>query len=260
MKRMLLWTSAGLMAVALGAQLSHAQGGPPMMHGFPGGGPGPMGMGPHPAKIVTGEPYSADVSTAVNETLADGNTINRTTTGHVARDSQGRTYSEQDFAGGPWAEKGSSTMIFLLDPVAGYSYVLNPNTKVAMRRALRTPPPGDAAPDGPRHGVGHPPADANDKAVADLGSQNVSGIQATGKSVTRTIPAGTIGNAQPIIEKSEIWTSADLQVVVLSKHTDPRFGQSTYTLSNIRRGDPSASLFQVPSDYTVKDAPSHGPR
>lgn len=259
MKRISLWTGAGLMAAALSAQISHAQGGPPMMHGFPGRGPGPMAMGDRPGKVVTGAPYSADVSTVVNETLADGNTINRTTSGHVARDSQGRTYSEQNFAGGPWAEKGSTTMIFLLDPVAGYSYVLNPNTKIAMRRELKTAP-GDGPPRGPRSGAGHPPADANNRVEADLGSQTVSGVAATGKSITRTVPAGAIGNAQPIIEKSEIWTSPDLQVVVLSKHTDPRFGQSTYTLANIRRGDPSASLFQVPSDYTVQDGPSHGPR
>jgi hypothetical protein len=40
----------------------------------------------------------------------------------------------------------------------------------------------------------------------------------------------------------------------MSKHTDPRFGESTYRLTNINRTEPARSLFEVPSDYTVKDS------
>jgi hypothetical protein len=220
------------------------------------GGPGPLGMGLHAGKIVTGAPYAADVSTSINQTLADGNTINRVTNGRVARDSQGRTYAQQKIAGGFWAQKEPATITFLSDPVAGYTYVLNPNTKVAMRRELKRPP-ADRAPAKDRPG---PPPDANDRVEADLGTQTISGINATGKSITRTIPAGTIGNAQPIVEKSEVWTSPDLQIAVLSKRSDPRMGVSTYALSNIQRAEPDASLFQVPSDYTVEDAPLPGRR
>ena len=39
--------------------------------------------------------------------------------------------------------------------------------------------------------------------------------------------------------------------MVMSKRSDPRFGDSTYTLTNIQRSEPNASLFQVPSDYQV---------
>ncbi|MFL6545931.1 MAG: hypothetical protein ACJ8LM_12220, partial [Candidatus Udaeobacter sp.] len=55
---------------------------------------------------------------------------------------------------------------------------------------------------------------------------------------------------------SEIWYSPALQIVVSSKRNDPRTGESTYTLSNIQRGEPNPSLFQVPSDYTIQDASS----
>jgi len=41
--------------------------------------------------------------------------------------------------------------------------------------------------------------------------------------------------------------------VVQSKHSDPRFGETTYLLTNIQRNEPSANLFTVPSDYTVKE-------
>jgi hypothetical protein len=41
--------------------------------------------------------------------------------------------------------------------------------------------------------------------------------------------------------------------VVKSTRTDPRFGTTTYTLSNIQRTEPAAALFTVPSDYTVQE-------
>lgn len=252
-----------ILAVFGTALLSGQEGGPPPgppPHGFVGA-PGRfgMGIGMHPGRVVTGAPYSADATTSVSQTLSDGNTINRVTTGHMARDKQGRTYSEQDLSGGPWSQNGGGTkIIFLSDPVAGYTYVLNPVTKVAMRRALKPPPDGDRPPrlrpEGPRTGPG-----GRERVEADLGTQVINGVNASGKSITHSIPAGAIGNAQPIVEKSEVWTAADLQVVVLSKRSDPRMGVSTYALTNIQRADPNPALFQVPSDYTIQDAPGpHG--
>ena len=227
-------------------------GGPPPHRGGMGFGAMGMGMG---HKIVTNAPYSADVTNSTVQTLADGNSIARTTSGHVARDSQGRTYLQETNSGGPFAQKGDGVVTFISDPVAGYSYVLNASTKLAMRRALRMPTgnPESRAARGDRFGA---PNDAN-RVETDLGQQSLNGVNVTGKSVTRTLPAGAIGNAQPLVEKSEVWTSPDLQVVVSSKHSDPRIGTSTYALTNIRRGDPSATLFQVPSDYTLQDAPDH---
>jgi hypothetical protein len=81
-------------------------------------------------------------------------------------------------------------------------------------------------------------------------------VNAQGKRISRTIAAGAIGNAQPISSITETWYSPDLQVVVSSKRSDPRFGQSTYSLTNIHRQPPDPSLFQVPAGYTVKDAPA----
>jgi hypothetical protein len=229
-------------------------------HGFHmRGEPGPFGFGMHPGKVVTGAPFSADVSDQTTETLADGNTIQHTVTGRMARDSQGRTYVQHTINGGPLAQNGPKNIIFLSDPVAGYSYVLDPDTKTAMRRALKTPPDahGNFA---PREGGRM----AANRVESDLGTQNINGVTAQGKSITHTIPAGEMGNAKPIVSTSETWLSPDLQIPVMAKHSDPRSGTSVYTLTNIQRGDPPASLFQVPSDYTIKDAargegPHHPP-
>ena len=54
---------------------------------------------------------------------------------------------------------------------------------------------------------------------------------------------------------SERWYSPQLQAVVLSRHSDPRFGETTYRLTNIVRAEPEAAAFAVPADFTVKDAP-----
>ncbi len=236
----------------------YAQGGPP---GAPQGGPhgrfGPGGLGMHQGKVVTGAPYSADMNNLSVRTLSDGNTIQHTTTGHVARDSEGRTYEQVVMTGGPLSQNGPVTMTFITDPVAGYMYALDSNTKVAMRRALKTPPWGGPSPNssgGPR---GNRLSAAN-RVENDLGTQNVNGVNAQGKSVTHTIPAGAMGNAQPVISTSETWYSPDLQIPISAKNNDPRFGQTTYSLTNIQRSEPAASLFQVPSDYTIKDGPARG--
>ena len=69
-----------------------------------------------------------------------------------------------------------------------------------------------------------------------------------------TIAAGEMGNERPIEVVSERWYSEQLKTLVLTKHSDPRFGDTTLRLTNVRLGEPSALLFEVPADYTVQDA------
>ncbi len=94
-----------------------------------------------------------------------------------------------------------------------------------------------------------------DDKVEKLADQTIEGVLAQGKRVTTTIPAGAIGNDQPILVVSETWYSPDLQTIVLSKRTDPQIGESVMSVTNIVRGEPSATLFQVPAGYTVKEGP-----
>lgn len=84
-----------------------------------------------------------------------------------------------------------------------------------------------------------------------LGSKEFDGVRADGKSTTWTIPAGKIGNRDPIHITSETWHSPELQVTVYSRYNDPRTGESIYRLDNIRRGEPDPALFKVPDDYRV---------
>jgi TonB family protein len=87
-----------------------------------------------------------------------------------------------------------------------------------------------------------------------LGTQTVEGIAAEGIRYIDTIQAGAIGNERPIEIVRERWYSPELQMVILMKHVDPRYGESIQRLTNIDRSEPDASLFQVPDGYEVKES------
>lgn len=84
-----------------------------------------------------------------------------------------------------------------------------------------------------------------------LGTKTLEGVQVTGTRTTSTIPAGTIGNDRDLNIIRETWYSSELKLVIQSTQSDPRFGETTYTLKNIQPGSPDVTLFQVPPNYTI---------
>ena len=88
----------------------------------------------------------------------------------------------------------------------------------------------------------------------DLGTKDIDGVKAEGKLRSYEIPAGELGNRNPIVVSDESWYSPELQVTVYSKHSDPRSGERIYRLANLKREEPAASLFTVPAGYTVKES------
>lgn len=86
-----------------------------------------------------------------------------------------------------------------------------------------------------------------------LGKQIIEGVEAEGTRTTVTIPAGEIGNERAIEIVSERWYSPELQLVVMTRHSDPRSGETTYKLTNINRIEPAKTLFEVPPGFTVKE-------
>ncbi len=135
---------------------------------------------------------------------------------------------------------------------------MQPDAVFEKRRAegmfLRSVPP---PPPGIEDGIvmewhGNPEENAK---TESLGKQIVEGIEAEGIKSTLTIPAGEMGNERPIEVVSERWYSPELQTLVMSRHSDPRFGETVYRLTNSNRNEPAASLFEVPFDYTVREGP-----
>src|SRR5579872_7518549 len=101
----------------------------------PAGGPGDFafvrGEFGFSRKLVTGAPYSAQASTQFTQSLADGTHIQRSSTATLARDSQGRTRTEETMSSiGALSASGSTprTTVFIHDPVASMSYVLDTNS------------------------------------------------------------------------------------------------------------------------------------
>jgi TonB family protein len=87
-----------------------------------------------------------------------------------------------------------------------------------------------------------------------LAKQMIEGIECEGTRTVATMPAGAIGNERPIETVNETWYSPELQMMILSKRSDPRFGESTYRVTNIVRTVPESALFQIPSEYTIIDS------
>jgi hypothetical protein len=86
-----------------------------------------------------------------------------------------------------------------------------------------------------------------------LGTRIMEGVGAQGDRQTSTIEAGAIGNDRPIQIVSERWYSSDLQVDVMTRHSDPRTGEEMVRLINISRAEPDSSLFQVPAGYQITE-------
>jgi hypothetical protein len=209
-----------------------------------------MSAGPGSRTPVTGAPYSGVQSTQNQQTLADGNQIARQEESKVYRDTQGRVRIEHTMHRSLSANGDTPrTAITIFDPVAGYSYMLDPTAMTAVKTPL---PPANSATPGRHqpHGKG-PGANGAQIQKEDLGTQTVNGLLATGTRITETIAAGAMGNQQPLQIVRETWISTDLKVPVSIKTSDPRFGNVTMQLTNIVRAEPDASLFQVPSSYTV---------
>jgi hypothetical protein len=244
-------TIVALLALAFGA---FAQGpgpgrGPGPHRGFDGvQGPGPRFLGAEagmPGRTVKNAPYSADVVTESTHTLADGNHIRQSANSKVYRDSEGRTRREQSVNLSGLAQSANMPqLVFIHDPVAGADFALNANDHTGTKTTFTAREPGAAR--GPRPsdtaaaGAGPMPHGRGPRAAA----QNIK-TEALGK--------------QPIQIVTETWYSADLQTVVLSKHSDPRNGDTVTKLMNISRAEPSRMLFDAPADYKVTES-QRGPR
>jgi hypothetical protein len=237
---------------------------------------------PFDTKLVTGRPFTADAIIQTDQTLTDGSHVVNQQTVAAARDSQGRTYREE-VPTSPVVNSPVPKTIFIGDPVAQVNYVLGPDhvaRKIPMSLAglqpgaisvstSSAPPQGNlllqrfstasAGGNGPVHAgpQGVPAAQQitlGDSKTEQLCTQTIAGVQADGTRTTVTIPAGQVGNQNPMVIITERWYSQDLQATVLARHSDPRFGSSSYQLANVQQVEPPASLFQIPSGYTIEGA------
>lgn len=168
-------------------------------------------------------------------------------------------------------------MVFIRDSVTHTAYALNLTDKTAHKMpaagnisggngrqvAIHVTQAGDGPAEGvvmsaflPTFALRDSQTQNSDATTEDLGSQTMEDLLVKGARTTRTIPAGQIGNSEPIKVVDEVWTSPDLKTTVYSKHSDPVMGDTTFQLNNISRVEPDPSLFTVPADFKIVDDPA----
>jgi hypothetical protein len=242
---------------------------------------------PLEARTTVGAPYSADAVTESTQVLPDGNRINRKTTTRIYRDSEGRTRRDQlNEAGavestfvvdpsagtsyvfeqrvnglgeatldGPPGIPGHEATFGVATFKGNVGVLKGGNEFFYENRVESKPETEDEAKDEAKRArsrtafrVTKDSGFEGQGVREDLGTSTIEGLPATGTRTTTTIAAGAIGNVQPIKIVSEEWFSQDLQVLVLTKHNDPRSGETVYRLLNVVRAEPDPSLFAVPAD------------
>ncbi len=228
-----------------------------------------------PGEAVKNLPYSASATTEFTQQLPDGNRIQRRKTGMVYRDSEGRTRRDQTIGPiGALPSRETRQVIIITDPIAGVNYTLDPEKKTALKFPLPKAGMG-GVPGGAgvatrrleiRQEAGRSTGTAGQVFLyrkiehtgdgpmpqsTHLGSRTFDAVQAEGTRSVMTIPAGQVGNEKPIEVVDERWYSSQLQAVVMTKHSDPRMGDTVYQMSGITLAEPDHSLFEVPADYTI---------
>jgi len=191
---------------------------------------------------VKGKPFSATEENRSLQILGNGARIETNAVSKLYRDAEGRTRTED--------AQGNVTIV---DPVAGFRATLNPKTKSATKtNATGGGSFANIQMRGETVRVGQLGSELREK----LGVQPVNGVSARGERLTITIPKGDIGNDRELKVVTERWNSEDLQMLVKSVNSDPRYGDTTYELKGISQAAPNASLFQIPADYAVTDRTS----
>lgn len=92
-----------------------------------------------------------------------------------------------------------------------------------------------------------------DTTEESLGKRMIEGLESTGTRYTTVLDADEIGADRDIEIVYERWESPELGVDLLTKREDPRFGVTTYRLTNISRAEPLPSAFEPPADYDIQD-------
>jgi len=190
------------------------------------------------------------------QTLPDGTTEVKKTINNIARDLQGRIYNERR----KWMSPSVSGAPLLLsahiyDPVTGLNTFLDPATRIARQTARFTREVGQEVVAAPQEAKNGTPVAGHDMRVTeeDLGTQYMENVSVHGNRTTKTILAAESGTGKPVVVSDEYWYSEELHLNMLVKHTDPRTGEQTVTVTHVDRNEPSSTTFQIPAGYKVVD-------
>jgi hypothetical protein len=188
--------------------------------------------GPFARVLVLNAPFSAEATTRIQELFPDGTTRLHTVIARYYRDSHGRVRAEVDTPWGPYV------VVATPGPEHVESYVLDPTTRTYRSGGLGY---GWAAQ--LFNGEGGVPLPVGKACFQypsriPLGASDAERLQAVNAQVSPDLGIVTASHR------------ADEIVTVDSKATNIR-RVVDYELTNIRREEPPAQLFQLPTDYTA---------
>ena len=224
--------------------------------------------GPLSSAPVPGMPFSADATTTVHAILGDGSRLDQTTTDRYYRDSIGRVRIERHMEGLPAPKTRSERHIrtvvasdlsrwpgvFTVDDQTATAG-LNPRSLLAITAggngSFAVPVGGIRFLSFDRAGdlLSADPDAFGDVRDESLGTKRIAGVEATGRRITLVVPPGYRQNDRSIEMVDERWESVELQLLIQSRHSDSR-STIEYRVSNIRRTEPPARLFELPAYYT----------
>ena len=194
---------------------------------------------------VPNEPLTAVAELTSTQTLGDGTTLSKKTFNNIARDSQGRIYNEyRSMVPETSNEEPEIISMHVYDPTTKLNTFMNTSTHVARQAVLdRT-----SADRGEMVPVSRPGFQ-----VQDLGTQSMENVVVHGTKTSRTVPASATGTGKALTVTDETWYSEELHLNMLVKHTDPRTGEQTVTITKVERSEPPAEIFEIPADYKLLD-------
>jgi TonB family protein len=191
---------------------------------------------------VSGLPFSAKVVLETVSHLQDGTLITHTTYNLDARDSSGRTRNEmRNWISSDGAEP-RLTRVELYDPATRTRTDLYPLSKLARQWILgaATQTAAPVTP-GPKPEVTR----------EEIGTDTMEGLPVKGLRVTQTYATGALGNDRPLSVVTETWYSPELHINLLTKKSDPRYGEQTVRVTELDRQEPDAALFAIGAEYKI---------
>lgn len=192
---------------------------------------------------IAGQPFSATVVIESQRFNDDGDPYVRRTIDLVARDTKGRTHNEtrrmmpEYFHGSP-----PLMGVRLFDPATRTRTTYDPVSHVARRQFV------------PKQPTPAPPPGGEGVKLEDLGIDTLSGVRAHGTRRTYVVEKGIFAVRKAVEAQDEVWYSDELHINILARHSDPRIGVDTIGLSEIKRVEPAASMFEVPPGYKIIDS------
>jgi hypothetical protein len=202
---------------------------------------------------VAGSPFTATTLIESRMPLPDGTVEIKRTLNKIARDSRGRIHNERRRLE-PESFHGTPPLLetHIYDPQTHANTFFVTNSRLARVSILPNPPVNPAL--ASRPGFANIPGWKEE----DLGTTTLNGLTARGLRRTHTVSAKASGTNKPIDVVDEYWYSEDLRLNLLVRHSDPRTGVQTVAVSDIKREEPAATLFEIPAGFKTVDVTPPG--